>query len=219
MAEIPFIVFYLFVLVFSAIVHEVAHGYVAELLGDPTARLAGRLTLNPIAHISFFGMVILPILTYWAWGIPIGGAKPVPYNPRYLRNPVRGGAFIAVAGPLSNLFIAVIFGVFIRVFPVGPATLPFAQIVRINVLLAIFNLVPIPPLDGSKVVTLLLPTRILFRIREFLDPMVSIARANRFLFLILLFIFFPYILRGVFSIVDPVINFIYVIIAGQSFGI
>src|SRR3989338_2731694 len=150
------LIFQLAVLIFSVIIHEVSHGYVAEYLGDPTARNAGRLTLNPIPHMSLFGMVIFPIISYLAWGIPVGAAKPVPYNPNNLKNPRKGGALIAVAGPTSNLVIAVVFGVLVRITFAAGAFSPFLGelfgiIVYINILLAVFNLVPIPPLDGSKV--------------------------------------------------------------------
>ena len=154
------IIFQIVVLVFSVVLHEVSHGYVAEQLGDPTARRLGRLTLNPLKHLDPFGSVILPLLlALMPGGIVFGWAKPVPYDPRNLKNPERGGALIAAAGPLTNLILAAVFAVAIRVLPLLPfsetllaalATL-FINIVIINASLAVFNLVPIPPLDGSKV--------------------------------------------------------------------
>ena len=117
-------VFQLIVLVFSVILHEVSHGFVAEWLGDPTARLAGRLTLNPIKHIDLFGSIILPLLLVISGSsIVFGWAKPVPYNPYNLKRPERDGALIAAAGPLSNLTTAVIFAVIFRVL--GGAVTPW----------------------------------------------------------------------------------------------
>ncbi len=146
----------------SVILHEVAHGYAANWLGDPTARLSGRLTLNPIPHIDPIGSVILPGLLVMG-GAPflIGYAKPVPYNPYNLRNQKWGEAFIAVAGPLTNLLLAVIFGLILRfsdVFGLSDTSESlFAQIMILNLALTFLNLIPIPPADGSKVVTPFLP--------------------------------------------------------------
>lgn len=157
------IAFTIIVLIFSVVVHEVSHGFVAEHLGDPTARLAGRLTLNPLKHLDPFGSVILPLLlSLLPGGLVFGWAKPVPYNPMNLKRPERDGALIAAAGPTANLFIALVFGLAFRamaVLPVlgGALELLFAKIVIVNVMLAVFNLVPIPPLDGSKVLFGFLP--------------------------------------------------------------
>jgi Zn-dependent protease len=147
------IIFQIVVLVFSVVLHEVSHGYVAEQLGDPTARRLGRLTLNPLKHLDPFGSVILPLLlALLPGGIVFGWAKPVPYDPRNLRNPERGGAIIAAAGPLTNFILAAVFALVIRVLQLPlPLEILFGYIVYINVSLGIFNLVPIPPLDGSKV--------------------------------------------------------------------
>ena len=148
------IIFGLVVLVVSVILHEVAHGYMANWLGDPTARLAGRLTLNPISHIDPVGSVILPlVLAFTGSPFLIGYAKPVPYNPYNLPGKYDEG-LVAFAGPGTNIFLALLFGLAIRFG--GAAFLPqlvtaFATIVYINMLLALFNLIPIPPLDGSKV--------------------------------------------------------------------
>jgi Zn-dependent protease len=161
-----FFVFQIVVLVFSVIIHEVSHGFVAERLGDPTARLLGRLTLNPLKHIDPFGSIILPLLlSLVPGGFVFGWAKPVPYNPMNLKRPVRDAALIAAAGPVSNLVIALIFGLLVRLgvgvgIP-GVSGALFvnlaALIVLVNVSLAIFNLVPIPPLDGSKILAAFIP--------------------------------------------------------------
>lgn len=142
---------------FSVVVHEVAHGYAAYLQGDNTARLQGRLTLNPLKHLEWFGSFILPTISYLLGGFIIGWAKPVPFNPYNLRNQRWGEAIVAFAGPFINICIALFFGLIIRLAVFGVFTLPvgFLQIagtiVFINLILACFNLVPIPPLDGSKI--------------------------------------------------------------------
>ncbi len=157
----------LFVLLFSAILHEVAHGFVAEKLGDPTARLLGRLTLNPIPHIDPIMSIILPLLLI-VTGSPIifGGAKPVPVDEMNLRDGKKDMALVALSGPLTNVALSIIAaglyhllsltGVGVGLF--GVITLFFLEtVVKLNILLAIFNLLPIPPLDGSKVFSLILP--------------------------------------------------------------
>jgi len=158
------LVFQLVVLIFSVMVHEVSHGYVADYLGDPTARLAGRLNFNPLKHLDFFGSFLLPVFLWWAThGTAVfGWAKPVPYNPLNLKNPKLGTGKIAVAGPAANLLIAAVFGIFLRITIFLGLTTPlltlfFSLIVYLNILLAIFNLVPLPPLDGSRILFALLP--------------------------------------------------------------
>jgi Zn-dependent protease len=154
------VIFGLVVLIFSAILHEVAHGYMANYLGDPTARLQGRLTLNPLVHIDPIGSIILPLFLRLSGSpILIGYAKPVPYNPYNLRGKY-GEALVAFAGPATNIVIALIFGLFIRFGAYAmstPLVVAFGTIVYINMLLALFNLIPIPPLDGSKVFSAILP--------------------------------------------------------------
>ena len=156
------VIFGIIVLIVSVILHEVAHGYMANYLGDPTARLAGRLTLNPLSHIDPLGTIILPaILILTGSPLRIGYAKPVPYNPYNLKG-VWGETLVAAAGPGTNLLLAGIFALLIRFGGVAMTVemaSAFATIVYINLLLALFNLIPIPPLDGSKVLSGLLGTR------------------------------------------------------------
>lgn len=161
-------IFYIVILIFSVIIHEIAHGYAALFLGDRTAEYEGRLTLNPVSHIDIFGSIILPFfLILTRSPILLGWAKPVPYNPYNLRNQKWGPAMVGVAGPLANILLALIFGIFIRFVPgltngiSGLFVFNFltiaSAIVLLNLVLALFNLVPIPPLDGSKVLFSILP--------------------------------------------------------------
>jgi Zn-dependent protease len=160
------IIFSIAILIMSVVIHEVAHGYAAALQGDPTAKLEGRLTLNPVKHLDPFGSILLPIVTFLTAGFAFGWAKPVPYNPYNLRNQRWGELIVAIAGPLSNILLALIFGLLMRFFGHSLPDSAFqliGYIVVINLGLAIFNLVPIPPLDGSKVLYAFLP----FRFSEF----------------------------------------------------
>jgi len=157
------IVFQIAILIVSVIVHEVSHGYAALMLGDHTAEYEGRLTLNPIKHIDLFGSIILPLLLIITKaGFVLGWAKPVPYNPYNLKNQKWGEAIVAGAGPLTNIVIAIFFGLLIRfLLPLGFLSQSMigalSLIVLINLLLAFFNLIPIPPLDGSKILFSILP--------------------------------------------------------------
>lgn len=154
----------------SVVVHEVSHGYAARALGDNTAEYAGRLTLNPVKHIDLWGSIIVPlILVTTNAGFIIGWAKPVPVNPYNLRNQRFGEALVAAAGPGSNIAIAIIFGLALRFGFIPLSAFPVvAAIVIINLVLAVFNLVPIPPLDGSKILFAFLPPHF-FHIRETLE--------------------------------------------------
>jgi len=149
-------VFGLFILIVSVILHEVSHGYMANYLGDPTARLAGRLTLNPVSHIDPVGSILLPLLLVITNSpLLIGYAKPVPYNPYNLPGKYDEG-LVAFAGPAVNIFLALLFGLAIRVFGAAlplPWVEAFATICLVNIVLALFNLLPVPPLDGSKVLS------------------------------------------------------------------
>ena len=159
------------VLLFSVIVHEVAHGYVALLNGDSTARMLGRITLNPVPHIDPIGTILLPLLLLMTHaGILFGWARPVPVNPLNYRNYRWGEFAVSAAGPLSNLALAALFSVLLRLGfdNVGLMKLAFFG-VSINIFLALFNLIPIPPLDGSHILAILLP-RDLARLYSHLQP-------------------------------------------------
>ncbi len=156
-------IFLVAIIMFSAVIHEVMHGVAANKLGDPTARLMGRLTLNPLVHLDAFGSVLLPIiLTMTNSPILFGWAKPVPYNPYNLRPGRWSEAIVAAAGPLSNLAIALVGALVIRSGFVPTAGDIVFLIVLINVMLCVFNLIPVPPLDGSKVLSALLPRSLSF---------------------------------------------------------
>lgn len=200
--------FLILILLFSIVIHEVSHGTMALYLGDPTAKYAGRLTLNPIKHLDPIGSIILPLFLILmakltGGGIIFGWAKPVPINPYNFRDQKYGSAKVALAGPGANLAIALFFGLALRFFPVISAfpglDLMFSYIVYINILLAIFNLLPVPPLDGSHILFTFLPSG-MENIKIFL---------NQFNFFILLFIIFFF-----FHWLVLVINWIFSLIVG-----
>ena len=195
------------VLIYSAIIHEYMHGWMAERLGDDTAKNEGRLTLNPIPHIDINGSIILPAILIMS-GAPFlfGWAKPVPYNPNNLRDKIYGGAKVALAGPLANLIMALFFGMVLRaIFIFEPVFINqimitfLVIIVQINLLLMVFNLLPIPPLDGSKVIMPFLPYH--WKIR-------FLKMEQYGFFLVLAFVIFG------FQYIIPVINFLFGLIVG-----
>ena len=192
----------LIVLIVSIIAHEVAHGYAADALGDPTARYAGRLTLNPGPHIDLMGSLLIPGLLIFS-GSPIlfGWAKPVPYNPYNLRNKRWGEALVAVAGSATNLLLALIFALVVR-FGVG--TLPetalmiAGTIAFVNLFLGLFNLIPFPPLDGFTVLARALPWHAARGLEQFEAKIRSAGAVSLILFLLV----FSFVLAG------PFFNFI-----------
>jgi Zn-dependent protease len=224
--DIAIIIFEFLVLIFSAVLHEVAHGYEAERLGDDTARRAGRLTLNPLAHLDPFMSVLMPLVLFLSTGFFFAGAKPVPYNPNNLKNPRTGSVKVAFAGPITNLSIALVFGILSIFIPLASAAKDvlfgdiitqispvfhgslegmyffFLIIVYVNVLLGVFNLVPIPPLDGSKLLFLLLPpNQTSYKIMYFLEKW-GLA-------LVLLFVFFG------FQFIAPIMNILFSLFTGH----
>lgn len=187
------IILLIVILILSVVIHEVAHGYAALWLGDKTALHAGRLTLNPLKHLDFMGSIVVPLLLSLT-GFIFGWAKPVPYNPYNLKNRRWGELLVAIAGPVSNLILALIFGLYIQFIGGSPTAITIGiLIVQINVALAIFNLVPIPPLDGSKILFSLFPEQALkFR--------VVMEQWGFMLLLIFVFFFSP--------ILGPIINLV-----------
>lgn len=162
------------ILVYSLIIHECAHAIAAYKLGDPTAHSLGRITLNPIKHIDPVWTIIIPLITYFGGGFIFGGAKPVPINPYNFRNPDKGMMISSLAGPLSNFALAILgfmaFFLSVKILPLSGFFLyfnmyVFSWLIMINILLGIFNLIPIPPLDGSRVLRYLLP----WHMKETLD--------------------------------------------------
>jgi len=197
-------IFQIIVLVFSAIIHEYMHGFMADRLGDPTAKQMGRLTLNPIPHIDLFGSIIMPLLMIFGnFGFVFGWAKPVPFNPYNLKDQRFGPAKVALAGPVGNLILALMFGLFIRFVPIAnPGLLSFLIIiVYVNLVLAIFNLVPIPPMDGSRVLAAFLPPKAL-------QAYYSLERYG--MFFILLFVIFGY------RFIAPIIYWLFKLITGLN---
>jgi Zn-dependent protease len=160
--DIIITIFTLLVLLFSVVIHEVAHGSIALYLGDPTAKDAGRLTLNPLKHLDLMGSLLVPLFLWWS-GLPMfAWAKPVPINPYNFRDQKWGNLKVSIAGPVANFLIAIFFGFLLRFFAeyLSTAVLTFFSIIVIyNFLLGIFNLIPIPPLDGHHVLFALLPER------------------------------------------------------------
>lgn len=181
-------------------VHETAHGYVAYKLGDPTAKNMGRLTLNPFKHFDTLGFILMMLVGY-------GWAKPVPIHTGYFKNPKRDMAICAAAGPISNLLMALVFAALLKGFMIASSFIPitsegtyiaiylvstfFECGVSINVMLAIFNLIPIPPFDGSRIALAVLPTDLYFKIQRY----------ERYIFIV----FFVLLFTGV---IDPVLSFL-----------
>jgi len=207
MGDFNLLIFQLAVLLMSVVIHEVSHGIVALWQGDPTAKLMGRLTLNPIKHLDIWGSFLVPLMLFVFSGgnFLFGWAKPVPYNPYNLRNQKWGAAMVGLAGPASNFLVAIVFGLALRFFPVSDVVFMqnlaqlFVIIVMLNILLGVFNLIPIPPLDGSKLLFSVLPPH-MRHIQELLE---------RYGFIVLLFfIFFA------FQVVFPIVSGLFRLITG-----
>lgn len=201
------------ILIFLVMIHEVSHGLMAYRLGDSTAKDMGRLTLNPLKHLEFFGSFLVPFL-FIITNSPfvLGWAKPVPFNPLNLKNPKRDGALIAAAGPASNFLIAIIFGIAVRIMAGFPAV--FASpilanvfvlinlVVLVSIVLGVFNLIPIPPFDGSRIAFAFLSgkaARFWMQLEQY----------GTLLIILLLF-------GGLLSIISPISFFVYKLIVGAG---
>jgi Zn-dependent protease len=197
-------IFQVAILLMSVVIHEVSHGWAALIQGDHTAKLAGRLTLNPLRHLDPIGSVLLPILTAITTGFVFGWAKPVPYNPANLRNKRTGTIIVAASGAAANFIVAIFFSFIIRLALVLQLSNSFiaviSTIVLINLILATFNLMPIPPLDGSRILFSLLPAR-LHRLEAFLEQYALV--------ILVLFIYF------FSSIIIPIIKALFLFFTGQ----
>lgn len=191
----------------SVVIHEVSHGYVALLNGDPTAKLSKRLSLNPIKHLDIIGSFFVPLLTFFA-GFPFGWAKPVPVNPYNFKNWRKGQFWVSFAGPFSNILIAIIFSLIFRAIIhfnldsslFANSFLAISQyIIFINIVLAVFNLMPIPPLDGSKILFSIIPNRFMY-IAELLERYSLVLALFAILF--------------VWQLIVPVIPFLFKLLTG-----
>ena len=197
-------VFEIAILIMSVVIHEVAHGYAARAYGDRTAEYQGRLTLNPLKHLDLMGSFIVPALSFFLGGFIFGWAKPVPYNPYNLKPGRWPEAFVALAGPLANFSLAVLFSLILRFSLSGgyasPAFLHIvALVVFVNLLLMVFNLMPIPPLDGSKLFFALFPEK-LYVMRGFFERYGFI--------LVIIFIFF------IWQFIAPLVSVLFSLFTG-----
>ncbi|OGD56744.1 hypothetical protein A2V71_04170 [Candidatus Berkelbacteria bacterium RBG_13_40_8] len=193
-SPIQFLIFIIAILI-SLTIHEFAHALIADRLGDPTPRLMGRLTLNPIAHLDLFGTIFL-LIAGFGWG------KPVIVNSRNFKNPTWDNLTVSLAGPMSNLLLAIVLGLIIRFVPVGAlATNLLTIVIFYNLVFMIFNFLPIPPLDGSKVLALFIPENAYLVLQQF----------GIIILLGLLFFF-----RGGLSfIIERVVSFFFALVTGQ----
>ncbi len=196
------------IFIYSIILHEIAHGLVAERLGDPTARIQKRLTLNPIPHIDPLMSIVFPLFLIIS-GSPIvfGSAKPVPIDPYNLKDPKKGMGLIGVAGPITNLLIAIILSLLARLIIQFDASSIFITVLgrgaQLNIMLALFNLIPIPPLDGGRVAVALLPDK-------YSDALASIE--NFGIFIIVFLLLFPNRIFSLQGIIFNATNFIFSLI-------
>ena len=206
---------YIVILIFSVIIHEVAHGYAAHLRGDDTAKIAGRITLNPISHIELFGSILLPIMLLLLKApILFGWARPVPLNYKNLKNPRVDIPLVSLAGPASNMLLAFLSGLGIRLIKVFPnfeigfgwsiKSFLYAMLI-VNIVLVIINLIPIPPFDGSKIVMYFLPEKIAVKYLS-LDPYIC---------LIMLFVILSS--EIIWGFIYPVINLFVMAFSGATF--
>lgn len=194
------VAFLVVVLAISITCHEFMHAYVSYRLGDDTARLSGRLSLNPLAHIDPFGTVLLPIILFLAHLPVFGAAKPVPFDPTRLRNGDMGAAMVALAGPFTNLVLAIFISLWLRLIPVGGLAEQFMELfVMVNVGFFIFNMIPFPPLDGSRLFYALAPDPL----RALMQRVESFGLLGVFVFIFFLFPFIsPIVGRAMSSLMS-----------------
>lgn len=199
--DILSLIFYFVIIIPSSIIHEYAHAWTADQLGDPTARYAGRLTINPKAHIDLWGTILMPLFLFLSTGgrFMFAYAKPVPFNPYNLKDQKWGPALVGVAGPLANLLLASSFAVLLRLFPTISIRFFIEIIVYSNIMLLVFNLVPIPPLDGSKLLFALFPEKA----RSIQQVMERYG-----IFIVLFFVMF------LFDLIQPVIEWLFRMLVG-----
>jgi len=199
------LLFQLAILVMSVVIHEFAHGWMAYQLGDSTAKYSGRLTLNPLKHLDFWGSLIVPLMIFlFSGGRAIfGWAKPVPFNPYNLRDQRWGIAKVAAAGPSANLLVALVFGFSLRFLPSQFVSAGLIQIVSLivflNLLLAIFNSIPLPPLDGSKILFAFLP-------HSWRNLRIFLERYGMFILIFFIFFAFQWILPLIFLIYQLIVG-------------
>lgn len=193
------LIFYFLIIIPSSIIHEYAHGWMADRLGDPTARYAGRLTLDPRSHIDLMGTILIPLLLFVSTGgrFLFAYAKPVPFNPNNLRYHRWGPALVGVAGPLANLLLAASFALVFRFMPLASIAPLLAIVVYANVLLLVFNLLPIPPLDGSKILFALLPDTYAMNNFKY-----NFEKYGFIIVLVLIFSFFRYLAPLIYAITE-----------------
>lgn len=186
--------FTIVIFVFSAVIHEYMHGWAANEQGDPTARLMGRLTLNPLAHLDLWGSFLMPLVLFWGTNgsFIFGYAKPVPYNPFALRDKRFGPAKVAIAGPLANFAMAAAFGLLLRFLPIDNEFLKsaFGIIVHVNLILGFLNMLPLPGLDGSKVLMPFLPI-------NWQQLYIRLEAQSMLFVLLIILLFSPYMFRAV----------------------
>ena len=190
------IIIWILAFIIAITIHEAAHAWTADKLGDPTARIMGRITLNPLASVDIYGTIIIPLLLALAGAPVLGWAKPVEFDPYNLKNPRKDSAIISLAGPAINIILATLLSLIVRFIDLSPIIeIFFFAVIRVNITLAIFNLIPIHPLDGGKILAGILPNKEAAQFDLFL---------HRYGTILLLFMIFP--LFGGVSIVSQIVS-------------